>query len=401
MSSTMKFAVVAGAALSVSASALAADDAVRAQAAELMANANAQTSALQDGGTGPRVGGFTQFRYNWNYRRDDGIKKSAIGFQNARTVLSVSGNLNPQWGYYVDGGFSDGTGSSGDGSFVLRDAYGTYKMDNGWTILWGQAKAPVLREELVGDTTQLAAERSTFNSFFTGGRTQGVIANYTGDSFRFWGAFTDGARTANNDFTSSNESDYSLTARGEWKWDGSWEQANDFTSFQNAPYFGMVGGAIHFQDGGSTFGTSGGRTNDASVLLLTADVSVEGNGWNVFAAAAWRNVDPAVGSKLDDYGLSVQGGVFVQAQWELFGRFEWIRRDSDYGAGERNFTALTLGVNHYFVPESHAAKLTVDWQYFFNKTSTNPPIPTSTVGGLLGSDKRGEWNLRGQMQLVF
>ncbi len=400
MNVTNKLFVIAGAALGLSTGAMAADDASRAYAAEMLSDSSNRASELGAAETYiPNIHGYLQFRYNWDYRRDNGIKKSANGFQNARTVVSVSGNIaNPNWGYYIQFDASDGANTGTGG---LEDAYGWYKLDNGWTLMWGQAKAPTLREELVGDTTQLSSERSSFNTFFTGGRTQGVIATYTGDSFRFWGAFTDGANARNTDYNNSAEADYSLTARGEYKWAGDWKQSNDFTSFQNAQYFGMVGGSIHYQDGGSTFGTTGGQTTDASVLLVTADVSAEGNAWNAFGSFAYRNIEnKSTGTKVkfNDYGFMFQGGLFVQTQWELFGRYEFIRVDSDYGSPERNFSALTLGTNYYFVPESHAAKFTLDWQYFFNKTGIVSP---GTLGGNLGSAKKGEWSIQAQMQLVF
>jgi hypothetical protein len=396
MNVTNKLFVIAGAALGLSASAFAADDANRALSAEMLSDSSSRASELGAAETYiPNIHGYLQFRYNWDYIRDSGVKHSAIGFQNARTVVSVGGNIaNPNWGYYIQFDASDTSQAGG-----LEDAYGSYKLDNGWTLLWGQSKLPLLREELVGDTTQLSADRSSFNSFFTGGRSQGVVANYTADAFRFWGAFSDGARAANTDYVSQTEADYALTARGEYKWAGDWKQSNDFTSFQNQQFFGLVGGAIHFQDGGSTFASGTGRTTDTSILEATADVSVEGNGWNAFGAFAYRHSDPNSTPKLDDFGFMGQGGIFVQAQWELFGRFEYIRIDKDYGAPERNFSVLTLGTNYYFVPESHAAKFTFDWQYFFNKA--NGVVSPGTLGGNIGSGKKGEWSFQAQMQLVF
>lgn len=400
-----KMWMIAGTALSLSASAMAgSDDASRAYAAELVADSAARTSSLaQPAAFAPRVSGYLQFRYNINNRDVAVGEDTALGFQNARTVLEVQGNVGSDaWGYYVSGLWSDDSsqdGGLGGSSFTLRDAYVTYKLDNGWNIGWGQAKAPVLREELVGDTVQLAADRSNFNRAFSGGRTQGIIANYTGDSFRGWLAFTDGANTANTDFT-GNEADYSLTARGEYKWAGDWKQSNDFTSFQGSPYFGMVGAAIHWQSGGSTFGPNAGSTSDTDLLLLTVDASAEGNGWNFFGAFAYRSLDPAAGSRLDDYGFLLQGGVFLAPQWELFGRFDMVFPDDNYTA-DNEFTTIAIGVNHYITPESHAAKLTIDWQYFFDQASDSALAVTSSTGGLLGSADDGEWNLRAQFQLVF
>lgn len=417
MQSMKKIWLVAGAAMSVTGSAFAADDANRAYAAEMLADASARTNALEASQAQafvPKVGGYLQFRYTWNTRSEPigpaGSEDSAIGFTTPRTVLSVQGNIaSPQWGYYIQGNFN-GAGTDGgtsNGGFRLEDAYGIYKMDNGWSILFGQAKTPMLRETLLGDTTLLAADRSVFESVFGAGRTQGVIANYAGDQFRFWGAFTDGANQANSDFTADSEADYALTGRVEYKWAGDWKQSNDFTSFRGSPYFGAIGGAVHWQDGGETFGAATGRTNDASLLQATIDATAEGDGWNFFAAFAYQSFEnDTVGSEvdLDNYGFLVQGGAFVANDWELFGRFNYLRLDRDLApAGtdvERDYFDLAIGTNYYFTPDSHAAKFTFDWTYVFSKTNANINYGDTLTGVLPDSDE-GQWFFRAQMQLVF
>lgn len=388
----MKITMVAGAAMGLAGVAMAGTDESRANTAQMLADAQGRTSQLGANTFAPKVGGYMQFRYNLNNAdRGSGQEDLANGFSMARTAINLQGNIgSTEWGYFVQGDFLNG------GSFELEDAYGSYGMGNGWTLLWGQMKAPVLREELVGDTNQLAAERSSFNRAFTGGRTQGFAANYRGDAFQFWGMFNDGARTENSDFTDGNEADWAVSLRGEYKWAGDWKQFEDgFTSWQNSGYAGMVGAAIHFQDGGSTFNTS-----DTQVFLATADVSMEGNGWNVFGAGVYRSVDPNAGSKLDDFGFLVQGGIFVAPQAELFGRFEALLPDSSYAADD-NFNVITGGVNYYFVPESHAAKFTFDVQYFIDNPTQSALAVPSTLGGLTSASDDGQFNVRAQMQLVF
>lgn len=396
MSLTKRIALVAGAALALGGSAWAqsALDQGRAQAAELLADASTRTSALaQNQAFTPNIHGLLQFRFNWNNRDEDdafaGDEENAIGFQAARTRLWVDGNIfSNEWYYFVE--FEVGP----EGEVSLLDAFGRYTFANGWNAQWGQFRLPFLRETLVRESHTLAADKSQFETVFGTGRGQGVQFAYTADQMRFHAAISDGAGTANTDFTSDAEADVGLTARAEFKWAGDWSAADDFTSFRGSPNFGMVGVAAHFQNGGDTFATA-----DESRWGLTADVSVEGDGWNVFAAAVYSRVDPDPGSGLNDWGVLVQGGVFLGENTELFGRWDIIIPDDDRAADE-NFNTITVGLNQYMIPKSHAAKFTVDFQWYLDNPSESIVVP-NTLTGLLAADSDDQWNLRAQIQLLF
>jgi hypothetical protein len=386
---------IAGAALGLGASAFGQNslDQSRSYSNELLADAAGRTSALAET---PRtftvdVHGFLQFRYLWTQLDDDDLDDdTATGFQTTRTVLTVSGNvINENWGYFVRFNFDQ------EGGALLEDAYGTYKMDNGWNLMWGQFKLPILREELVDDKFQLTADRSAMNSVFSQGRSQGVQIGYEGEGFRFMGAFSDGIRSQNTDYTSGAEADFGFTGRVEWKWAGDWKQARDMTSFPGADYFGMIGGAVHYQTGGDTVGTA-----DADLWMVTLDGTMEGAGWNVYAAGVVSSTDPATGSDFQDMGFIIQGGFFVAPQWELFGRFDMTLPDDDRTGSDQDFSAITLGVNHYVVPESHVAKATIELIYFMDNPSESI-VGTSTTTPLLPTDSDSQWSLLGQFQLVF
>jgi phosphate-selective porin OprO and OprP len=390
--------VIAGAALSIGGHAMAqsAADHERAYAAELMGDAAARTSELaQDRRFSVDVHGFFQFRYNWN-QRDEPIgtdEETTLGFQMARARLNVSGNIiNEDWGYFVQ----FGTDADEFGLFFLEDAYGTMRFEGGWQLQFGQFVLPFSREQLVGHQYQLAADRSVSNSVFTLGRSQGVQVGFAGDQLRFAGAFSDGHNSRNVDFDMT-ASDFALTGRLEFKWAGEWAQARDFTSFPNSDFFGMVGFAGHWESGGSTAGPFMGTTDDQDFWAVTADVSVEGSGWNVFGAAYYESIDPSGSPSMDNYGFLVQGGMFVTPQTELFGRFDAIFPDD----GFEDLFALTLGVNHYFAPESHAAKFTVDFQWFFDSPDDSIVVTPNTLVGVLPDAGDNQWNIRAQFQFLF
>jgi hypothetical protein len=370
-------------------------DLSRAYAAELLADAGERTSSLaqQPEKFTVNVNGQIQFRYIWNSRSEApaGQEDDTIGFQARRTKIEVGGRIHQDWGYKIVGAFSR---SSGD--FVLEDAFGTYAIAEGWLMSFGQFKLPFLREEFVSSKNQLAVDRSVMNTEFSQGRSQGVMFGYEGDAFRFTGAFSDGFRSANTDFDAS-PSDYAFTARLDYKVAGNWKQFRDFTSFRGSEYATLIGGAVHWESGGDT-----GTTPDREILAATLDVGVEGNGWNIYAAGVYRSLDPAMGSDVDDYGFVVQGGVFVTDQTELFARWDAIFADDDRGV--EDFNVITAGMNYYILPESHAAKFTLDFQYLLDDPS-DALIPSSSgmrgLGLLANDTDDGQWALRAQMQILF
>lgn len=388
-------------------------DTGRAYAAELKADAAARSSSLNGGGftladgdSSINVGGFAQFRYIMNFRdnppsgfvHDSGFTN---GFEATRTRLEFTGNIMKQVSFKIDTDFSKSGGAG------LKDAWASYAWDNGWTMKWGQFKIPLLREELVSDVNQLSVERSIVNAIFTGERSQGVMASYAQDNWRFMGSLNDGAQNLNTPYNVSGESDYALTARGEWKWGDNWDRFNDFTSWQGSSNAGLIGVAAHWQHDGGTAPHTSNPNQVSNTVIYTADFSYEGNGWNMFAAFVGSHFDPsnnAGGKNLDNFGFILQGGVFVSANTELFARYDVVFPDSDFGNNQdADFHSLGFGVNHYVWAKSNAFKLSADVQYWPEKQSESA-ITSGVVEGnsALRSDSRGDqFAFRLQAQIVF
>jgi hypothetical protein len=164
---------------------------------------------------------------------------------------------------------------------------------------------------------------------------------------------------------------------------------------------GKAGAAVHFQDGGSTGVGSVGSTADVNAIQLTGDVQIEGNGWNGFGALIWNHVDPAAGMELDNFGIVLQGGVFATASDEFFGRFDVVLPDSDTPGGDDAFSTITVGWNHYFIPESHASKVQVDLQWFLESPSNNGLVSANPGIGLLDSGNDSQFAIRAQYGASF
>lgn len=421
MNRTRMLALLAGAAMCGAAAAQTANNAALER--ELLADAGARAS-FQAGGTAGHdgafflqdaagnnrlaIGGYTQFRYTLNTRDTvDPDEDFTNGFDMVRTAIEFQGNVgNPNLGYYIRGYFD----TADSGSFELNDAYGTYKFDNDLTVMWGQFLAPVIRERMVDDRYQLAADRSVATDTFDPGYTQGIAFGYSADNFRFVGSFNDGAGTANTPYFSSAENDWALTGRVEFKWSGDWDQFKDFTSWRGTEgYAGMFGGSVHWETSGDTDADPGsvtaGLTGPGDLFLYSADISVEGDGWNAFGAFIGRTIDPdSSSSSTDDFGAVAQGGFFFTENFEAFARWDALFPDDDTTSGD-DYHTVTFGGNYYFFPGSHVAKFTADVQWALeDQTGAGAvagfAVPDQSTGLLTAMDD-DQWMLRLQMQLVF
>jgi hypothetical protein len=339
------------------------------------------------------INGHFQYRYFATFRDEASVGANndlATGFGFKRARLGVTGNLTKELGFVVQGDFLNGD------SFSLHDAYATWKFSDAAVLKVGQIfKLPVLREELNSHLTQLAVDRSTVNAVFTPAYSQGVQFDWSGSDVRGLFAFSDGFNARNSDFTSAAESDYAISARGEFRVMGEWKQQDQFTSWRGAATAGFVGAALHFQSGGETAGTL-----DREKLQYTIDGSLRGDGWNAFAAFVGRS-DDAGASSFDDFGFVAQGGAFVSDSVELFGRYGIVLPDDSRSNGD-DFAEATLGVNYYVLPQSHACKVTIDATYYFDDTVGSSAVVNQRVGdGLLTDGEEGQLALRAQLQVVF
>jgi len=348
------------------------------------------------------VGGYTQFRYLSSFGTEDdagGPDGFEAGFQFERTRLVFSGTVHEDIGFTV-------VGSAGrDSGFGLLDAVVTAGLgDSGWKLTAGQQKLPFYREWLVSAKFILPVERSNQTAVFSSGFAQALKLGYvTGGSveddggWRFGAAFSDGLRSVNTAFTDAIESDFALTARGEWLAFGDFGMFKDLTALGNEGQGLMVGAAVHYQ--GDTESIRG--VDISEIFQYTADVSWETAGGSLLVAFVGRHAEGANGFDADDFGVLVQGALFVRERTELFGRYDVLVPDDD-AAGDESFHTVTAGVNHYI--HGHAVKLTLDivWQPEPTGQTTMLLFNETNAGtGQRRSDNHNQYAVRGQVQIVF
>lgn len=334
-------------------------------------------------------GGFIQSRFSLNSRNDvvDPEQDLTTGFSTRRVRMGMQGDLNKQLSFKIEG---DGAPDE----FKILDAYGRWTFDGGSRMRWGQFKIPLLKEELISDTQQQFVEKTNANAVFTQDRSQGIDFQWNDDSIRLTGAFSDGIKTLNTSFDSTAEADYALTGRVEYKWAGDWKNFDSFTSFRGGKYAGYVGGAVHFQDGGET-----GGTTDTQVLEYTIDTMAKGDGWNVFAAFIGRRTETTA-TEFDDFAFILQGGTMVTNDVELFARYNFISPDDDRANGA-DFSEATIGATHFIIPESHAAKLVTDLTWALDDQAGSSSIVRPSAANAFLAAPDDQIYARVQFQIVF
>ena len=87
----------------------------------------------------------------------------------------------------------------------------------------------------------------------------------------------------------------------------------------------------------------------------------------------------------------------------LFARYAQVLPDDDRSGGSDSFAAITGGVNWYFVPGSHAAKLSAELTYYPDTQADSASIVRAPDTGIgLAPDSDGaQLGLGLQMQIIF
>ncbi|MFG0252612.1 MAG: porin [Phycisphaerales bacterium JB038] len=335
-----------------------------------------------------------QFRYVLNLQ-DNSSDDGREGFEMRRTKLKLKGHIYDDWHFAVSGGIY-----RNDGEFYLENAYIKRDLGDGWNVKFGQFKGPFLREELVSSAKQLLVERSLVNEYFNQDYTQGVQFGYENDQFRFHVMYNEGVN-ADNTGALMEDVEFAFSGRAEMllNGDGDWSRFNDFTSPQDDEGFAaLFGVGAHYQAAERGTGDGSGSTfNDTEVdwYGLTADASIECGGANAFASFVYVDAEMNPSGDAQMYGFTVQGGVYVAEDWELFGRYEWGDLDT---SGVEDLSVVTVGFNHYI--HGHNAKWTTDVGFGLDEISS----PWSSSGAGWRSDASGEDGqivARTQFQLLY
>jgi hypothetical protein len=338
-----------------------------------------------------------QLRNVTNFRNDakaSGGDDFENGFEIRRAKFGFDGNVfSPNTTYNINWATD-----RHDGHVFLELAWVRYQFQGPWAIEGGQFRDPFSHENLLSGPNQLTVDRSLMTDVFAGGDNyvQGVTALYQADNWHGQAAFTDGAR--NNfdqnfeDFPASN-ANFGVAGRIERKFRGDWHDYGDFTALGTKSELIVAGAGADFTQAG-----------DTGIFLHTVDLAYEHpGGFSAYGSFMGRytqdapiSATPAPRSDLYDWGILAQAGYLFRSHWEPYARYEFLKLDPDgLPAGSQNDVhVFIIGTNYYL--HGQQAKFTVDFMWLPNGS------PGSDDGsGILASDGKAEYILRGQFQLLL
>lgn len=340
-----------------------------------------------DGSATLKFTGQFQFRHVYNHREGAGVDNDDFGFEHRRIRPKVAGSVadgKVPFAFYGEFARTN--------AFTLVDAWAGYVPGAGQRVRMGQFVAPFSREEMVSSARRLASDYTLSHNYFTVERTQGIEYRHREGDWGFFVMFGEGVRDKNTPYTV--DADYGLTARIERKSEADWKRHDDFVGWQGEELAWLAGAAVHVSGGqtdadGDTF-----VDDDYSDTRGTVDFGIEGSGWNAFAALFGQSFDVEGGESFTAFGATVQGGVFVREDIDVFAQYAWA--DDDAGLGQLNI--ITVGTNYYI--HGHVLKLTVDANYALDPiTSTYNSSSRGFLVDAMGED--GQFVIRSQIQALF
>ncbi len=362
--------------------------------------------ASPDGRFKLQLEGQVQTRFIYNFLDDP--DRHRAGFEVTRTKLTARGHVfSPDLTFLVRTDQTRNEPGLVEGLFFVRDVWMALRLNNEWTVRFGQFKLPFNREELVSSAYQLAVERTLINESYNLGRSEGVELTYADDTAKLSFAYTDGAVDSVGGFgivggnrvnTAAllEDTEYAVTMRYERLIAGEWRQFADFTSRIGDEYGVLVGVAGHAEKTESNGINSRGNRNETRWAAMTADLSIEWGGATAFIAAMYHWIDTPT-LNLNAWGFVVQYGMYLSPKWEIFGRWEYGFFDTR-AAEFTNLSVLTLGANYYI--DGHDLKWTSDIS--FGIDAIDQPWDFSLPGYRLDqADSEPQIVIRTQFQLLF
>lgn len=343
-------------------------DADRAYASELKADAATRSTLTTNNASNVEVEVGVRFSYTYNTRNDDaggtlGDDDTTIGFSFSDVEVRVSGDVTENMRATLSFDFGPDDGVSGGSNVNLEDAFVDWAVNDDFTLRVGQFVPNFSDEARTSEFHTLGGYRAVSHEYLnTPSWTQGVEGWFGGDNWSGTVGFTDGFGTWSTPFNSSSEQDFALHARFDFYSDSDKARFNDQTSWRGSSDAWRIGAGVAFMTQGDT---NPSFTPEVDIFAWNVDASYESDGWTVRGAVYGYSYDGGTGADFDDMGFTLGGSFFFNDQWEAFARWDCMLLDDNgngliAAAADDTFNFVSVGTNYYFVPESHAAKLTFE-----------------------------------------
>jgi hypothetical protein len=372
----------------------------RSYAAELRSDAGAY-SVLNASAANLQVTAGARFGYGINLRDNSGLADDnedtiGFGFQDVevRVTGQVTDSIQATISFDFAGDDNVAFGGTGSDGINLEDAYADWTVNDGFSLRIGQFVQSYSAGRSISEYHMMGAFRSSAQSVLGDlGWSQGIEAHFGGDTWSAAIGFSDGPFSANTQFNDASEADWAFNARFDLFSDSDKARFADRASWRGSAAGWRVGAGAFY----ASYGDTNPSPSEDEIIGVTVDGAYEGDGWGVNAAFFWQNIDAEGSDTVDNFGGEIGANMFFNDQVEGYARYDIIVFDEDFTADEDTFQAISVGVNYYFVPESHAAKFTAELGWAFDDTTG---APTGLNGGFLG-DSDGELNLAFMLQFMF
>jgi hypothetical protein len=290
------------------------------------------------------IGGWLQPRYE--YTRRSGNAENLSSFFIRRARVDLRGNaFTPDLTFRVMSEFAR--------TANLRDAWINYAFDTGWQARFGQFTVPFQWHRFVGPRRQHFAERSLVSESFGFPQGRDIGASLHGNNpartFAYAVGFFDGA---GRNIERSDSSGNMASGRVTYALLGTVPREESDLAWSENPLLAIgagLQGATRNQARQWDLGRSPLGNRRADWATVTADARFALRGFSIAGEGYARRVNPD-DPLVDDYtgsGWGVTAGYFIiREKYELVGRYNRLRLDTDDRATQETEWGLGLNVYH-------------------------------------------------------
>lgn len=347
--------------------------------------------------------GVVQIRYTLNRRGewsddDDGQDETTSRFSVPRARLILDGGLTDYLSFRLRVGVISG------GAAKFEQAYSDVKLSDQLSLRAGILFLPASIGDSPAPQDVQGIDYSQYGLQTSGGNAAGVGARGNFGRVRAQAYFSNGLRTSFSEFAAPVAASFALTGRVEARLltEDGFDRFDSESSFRGGDLALRLGLAAHYQHSREE-----GTLPNGDLQQYTADVTLEGNGYNVMVAGRLLRVHPDEGNTTLDPGLLAQAGVFVHERVELWARYDALYSDGEVHSfpDDRNglqddYQAVGIGINGYLLPRTNSAKLQADFIY------VPDPIATTWAdagdnSGVLQTVTDSQWTVRVQLVLAI
>lgn len=346
-----------------------------------------------------RPGGVLQARYTFNHRNElSGEPANTSRFSVPRARIILDGGMTDLLSFRVRVGLLAG------GNARFEQAYADVKLSEQLTLRAGILYLPASIGDWPAPQDAQAIDYSQYALQTSGGNAAAAGARASFGRVRVHGYFSNGLRTAFSEFAAPVAARLAVTGRLEARLltRDDFKRFDTESSFRGGDLALRIGSSVHYQQG-----RADGDLPDGSLEQYTADVTLEGSGFNAIVAARLLRIDPHEGNTTHDPGLSVQGGAFVHERVELWARYDALFSDGqvhDFPADRDqlrdDYQAIGGGINGYLIPRTNMAKVQADFTYVLDPISSTW-AQASDNSAVLQTRSESQWALRAQLMLAY